>query len=216
VSFRVVDGSSIVALGLLLVAGCARVPETGFVPHESSTGYLEIRVTDVPRAYSFRADPKSEFLKWRVFGGMLIGPASSIVVYSDGRYVEIHRDGQGNVLETSETQLSKREMEYLLRVIVEAGLMDHDSHKARVAERRNPMEGRRFTQCSDCATVSLTIQLAEDNCPGRKPWAPITAQIQANPVGARYNKDISELNAVVTLSRTLDGFRDRARQMKAR
>jgi hypothetical protein len=202
------------AVGGLLVAGCSRSNHTGFIPQKSSTGYLEISATKGARTYSLRSDPESEFITMRWHGGNLLGPRGRTVVFSDGRYVLTYFTYQGEPTETYKTKLTKQEMDELLQLIVDSDLMNHDHGKAKVAQRRNPMEGRRFVNCIDCGSVSLTIKLAEDNCPGRTPKAPITVEIWAEPVAARQYPEVPELQGAVTLSGRLDEFRKRSRQTR--
>ena len=142
------------ATTVLVVAGCAGDSDTGFVPGESSTGYLEVRETGGPRTYSFRSDPESEFIIMRWHGGGA-WRRNKTIVFSDGRYVHTYYTYQGEPREIYETKLTVEEKAMLLNLIVDFGLMNHDHRKAMVAERRNPMEGRRFINCSDCSSISL-------------------------------------------------------------
>ncbi len=204
VSLRVVDGSSIVALGLLLVTGCARGPETGFVPQESSTGYLETSVAGSSRIYSFRSDPETEFIRKESHGGMVTGRGHT-VVFNDGRLVMTYTDRAGSPKQRFEKQLTEQDMRDLLTTIVESGLMDHDHSKAKLATFRNPDPSLRGG-CSDCPTVVMTIRLAEDHCPGRGPKAPITASAVYSSFVPEYS-EAPELVALDRISKYLSHFR---------
>lgn len=204
---------AILGLPLILLAGCSRGQDSGFIPRESSTGHLEIRESGGPRTYSFRSDPDSEFITMTWHGGSA-WRRNKTVLFSDGRYVHTYYTYQGEPQEIYETKLTEVEMAMLLDLIVDSCLMTHDHRQAEVAQRRNPMQGRRFVNCADCSSVSLTIKLAEDDCPGRTPKAPITVEIWADPVAARRYPDVPELQGAVTLSRRLDEFRKRSRQTR--
>ena len=199
---------SILSLPLILLAGCSRGQDTGFVPRESSTGHLEISVIRNSRTYSFRSDPDGEFLRSESWtGGGWVKHQS--VVFNDGRFRYSVTSNHTKDTMSYETRLSDDEMDNLLQLIIDSGLMQHDHKKARVANLRNPMRGRQPKTRNRYPSVRLTIQLAEDKCPGRRSRAPITARISVKPWAARSYPEVPELQAAAALVKTLDQNRDK-------
>ena len=169
------------------------------------------------QTYSFRSDPDSEFLRSDAWTGHGWVKHESII-YTDGRFRYSVTSQRTEKTETYETRLSDSEMSDLLGVITASGLMQHNHKRARVADRRKPIEGlprkdRRYHP-SDGGSVpeTITIQLSEDNCPGRRSNAPITARITVNPGASSSHPDVSELQASAELSTTLSQHRDKVRQ----
>jgi len=169
------------------------------------------------QSYSFRSDPDSEFLRSDAWtGGGWVKHES--IIYTNGRFKYSVTSQHTNETETYETQISMAEMEGLLRLITASGLMKHDHKRARVADRRNlidvlPARDRLYLS-SDGRTVKekITIRLSEDHCPGRRPQAPITVQIEVNPRAASSYPDVPELQAAAALSATLNQHRDKLAQ----
>ena len=180
-----------------------------------SCGKPDSPPTNGQQTYSFRSDPDSEFISFRYHGGMS-GGFDRLVTYSDGRYRFTYSDGQGRSVEVFETRLTAAEMGGLLEVIVDSGLMTHDHRKAKIGEYRNPTGEVLVYDCSDCASFSFTIQLAENNCPGRRPNAPITVEVAPVIWTAKRYPHVPELQASAQLWRILSDYKKRVEQARPR
>lgn len=167
------------------------------------------------QTYSFRSDPDSEFIHLRASGGMTTA-TTHYVVYSDGRFRYTVRDTRGRSMDALETRLTSDEMNSLFELIVGSGLMTHDHRKAKIGEYRNPTREVLVYGCSDCSSPSFTIQLAENNCPGRRLNAPIAVKVAAVTWAANHYPDVPELQASARLWRILLDYKKRVEQARSR
>lgn len=164
------------------------------------------------RSFTLSTDPEEVVLQYNYGGGM--GPSVVYTLYGDGRLVhERVREAASHVSDRVEMQLGFMEQQELLRIVVDAGLLECDPEC--IEKRCAQSYGlHRIAPGNDCGGVILTLNLETYRGPGES--APVSVHQRMYQHCPQYVAElcpaIEELQAIRDLGRTLHEHKTAAQE----